>query len=190
MCVSKNRGFSPQIIHFRVFHYFHHPFWDTPIFWNHPYVSQLLQVSGFPASEPFVQVMKVKEAWRGPGGGNFRGRQKMHHDGFPHLFFFWHPIICGDCRNQKFPKAFLIGKFSSGNLKLFFLFDGSLQDTWMSLKVRCWRFGSRVVVWFFSDGGLVLMILTISVLCSISQGYFRCFKPVGSPRWIAKIHII
>ena len=26
--VSKNSGFSPQIIHFnRVFHYFHHPFW-------------------------------------------------------------------------------------------------------------------------------------------------------------------
>ena len=27
----------PQIIHFnRVFHYFHHPFWDIPIFWKHP----------------------------------------------------------------------------------------------------------------------------------------------------------
>ena len=35
MGVSKNSGFSPQIIHFnRVFHYFHHPFWGTPIFGN------------------------------------------------------------------------------------------------------------------------------------------------------------
>ena len=33
--VGKNSGFSPQIIHFnRVFHYFHHPFWGTPIFGN------------------------------------------------------------------------------------------------------------------------------------------------------------
>ena len=38
MGVSKNRGFSPQIIHFnRVFHDFHHPFWvplflETPIY--------------------------------------------------------------------------------------------------------------------------------------------------------------
>ena len=33
--VSKNRGVSPQIIHFnRVFHYFHHPFWGFyPYFW-------------------------------------------------------------------------------------------------------------------------------------------------------------
>ena len=35
MDVSKNSGFSPQIIHFiRVFHYFHHPFWGIPIFGN------------------------------------------------------------------------------------------------------------------------------------------------------------
>ena len=35
MDVSENSGFSPQIIHFnRVFHYFHHPFWDTPMFGN------------------------------------------------------------------------------------------------------------------------------------------------------------
>jgi len=35
MGVSKNRGFSPQIIHFnRVFHYFHHPFWGSPIVGN------------------------------------------------------------------------------------------------------------------------------------------------------------
>ena len=33
--VSENSGFSPQIIHFNgVFHYFHHPFWDTLIFGN------------------------------------------------------------------------------------------------------------------------------------------------------------
>jgi len=35
MDVSENSGFSLQIIHFnRVFHYFHHPFWGTPIFGN------------------------------------------------------------------------------------------------------------------------------------------------------------
>ena len=35
MDVSENSGFSPQSIHFnRVFHYFHHPFWGTPIFGN------------------------------------------------------------------------------------------------------------------------------------------------------------
>ena len=35
MGVSENSGFSPQIIHFnRDFHYFHHPFWGTPIFGN------------------------------------------------------------------------------------------------------------------------------------------------------------
>ena len=33
--VSETRGISPQIIHFdKVFHYFHHPFWGTPIFGN------------------------------------------------------------------------------------------------------------------------------------------------------------
>ena len=38
MGVSKNSGFSPQIIHFnRVFHYFHHPFWGfSPYFWKTP----------------------------------------------------------------------------------------------------------------------------------------------------------
>ena len=31
--VSENSGFSTQIVHFNgVFHYFHHPFWGTPIF--------------------------------------------------------------------------------------------------------------------------------------------------------------
>ena len=34
MDASENSG-TPQIIHFsRVFHYFHHPFWGTPIFGN------------------------------------------------------------------------------------------------------------------------------------------------------------
>ena len=33
----KNSGFSPQIINFyRVFHYFHHPFWGIPIFGSTP----------------------------------------------------------------------------------------------------------------------------------------------------------
>ena len=33
--VSKNSGFSPQIIHLnRVFHYFRHPFWGTTILGN------------------------------------------------------------------------------------------------------------------------------------------------------------
>ena len=37
--VSKNSGISTQIIHFnRVFYYFHHPFWGTPIFGN-PHVN-------------------------------------------------------------------------------------------------------------------------------------------------------
>ena len=32
-CQPKNNGKTPQIIHFnKVFHYFHHPFWGTPIF--------------------------------------------------------------------------------------------------------------------------------------------------------------
>ena len=38
-CQPKNRGKTPQIIHFnRVFHYFHHPFWgeNTPIFGSTP----------------------------------------------------------------------------------------------------------------------------------------------------------
>ena len=36
--VSKNRGKTPQIIHFnRVFYYFHHPFWwFYHYFWKHP----------------------------------------------------------------------------------------------------------------------------------------------------------
>ena len=35
MGVSENSGFSPQIIHFnRVFHYFNHPIWGTPVFGN------------------------------------------------------------------------------------------------------------------------------------------------------------
>ena len=39
MGVSKNRGFSPQIIHlYRDFHYFHHPFWGAPDFGKHPYI--------------------------------------------------------------------------------------------------------------------------------------------------------
>ena len=42
MDVSKNSGFSTQIIHLlfvhRVFHDFHHPFWGfSPYFWKHPY---------------------------------------------------------------------------------------------------------------------------------------------------------
>ena len=39
--VSKNRGVSPQIIHFdRVFHYFHHPFWGfSPYIRKHPYIA-------------------------------------------------------------------------------------------------------------------------------------------------------
>ena len=45
---SKNTGKTSQIIHFnRVFHYFHHPCWDTPIFGNThmgPFRSQKIQV--------------------------------------------------------------------------------------------------------------------------------------------------
>ena len=37
-CWTKNRGKTPQIIHFnRIFHYFHHPFWGfSTYFWKHP----------------------------------------------------------------------------------------------------------------------------------------------------------
>ena len=39
MDVSKNSGFSPQIIHLnRVFHYIHHPFCGYPYFKKHPYL--------------------------------------------------------------------------------------------------------------------------------------------------------
>ena len=39
MGVSKKYGY-PQIIHFnKVFHYFHHLFWGTPIFGNYPHLS-------------------------------------------------------------------------------------------------------------------------------------------------------
>ena len=34
MGVSKNRGTPKSSILIGVFHYFHHPFWDTPIFGN------------------------------------------------------------------------------------------------------------------------------------------------------------
>ena len=94
-----------------------------------------------------------------------------------------------DIADSEVPKKLLIGTspFTISNCFFFrWLPSGYLNVTeGEMLKVR---FASRCLV--FSDGGLVLMILTISVLCSISQGYFRCFKPVGSPRWIAKIHII
>ena len=72
-------------------------------------------------------------------------RAKMHRWKFP--LFFWHHSFVDICGFQKFQKAF-DWKISIGNLKLLFFFDGSLQDTWPSLKVNCWRFGLRVVVWF------------------------------------------
>ena len=49
MDVSKNSGFSPQIIHSsRVFHDFHHPFWGvyTSIFWKDPY-KKIQQMAAF-----------------------------------------------------------------------------------------------------------------------------------------------
>jgi len=42
MGVSQKIGFfSPHIIHglIRFFHYFHHPFWGTTIFWKYPYAT-------------------------------------------------------------------------------------------------------------------------------------------------------
>ena len=36
MGVSKNSGFSPQIIHLIGFSITNHPFWGIPIFWKHP----------------------------------------------------------------------------------------------------------------------------------------------------------
>ena len=89
--------------------------------------------------------MKAKEDWRGPGGGNFRTVQKCT-DGNSH-FFFWHHSFVDICVFQKFPKSFWWENLHWESQTVFF-FDGSLQDTWMSLKVSCWRFGLRVVVWF------------------------------------------
>ena len=41
VCLSKNRGVSPQIIHFnRIFHEINHPFWD-----NYPYYPLFLETS-------------------------------------------------------------------------------------------------------------------------------------------------
>ena len=66
MGVSKNRGFSPQIIHFnRVFHYFHHPFWGKhPYFPNHLDIfllrscrgpSRALKRKGSPSNHQFAK---------------------------------------------------------------------------------------------------------------------------------------
>ena len=50
-CQPKNRGVSPQSIHFnRVFHYFHHPFWGTPIFGN---------IHTAMENPPFVDVLSI-----------------------------------------------------------------------------------------------------------------------------------
>ena len=59
MDVSENRVFTPQIIYFHtVFHYFHHPFWGTPNFWNPPYVSHdILTLSVPPEPTRFWQLV-------------------------------------------------------------------------------------------------------------------------------------
>ena len=55
MGVSENSGFSPQIIHFnRVFHYFHHPIWGTPIFGNtHIFTCMCMYISFSLSLSPF-----------------------------------------------------------------------------------------------------------------------------------------
>ena len=64
MGVSKNSGFSPQIIHLhRDFHDFHHPFWGfPPIFGNthrffdfHPKIGEMIQFD-----EPIFQTQRGK----------------------------------------------------------------------------------------------------------------------------------
>ena len=41
--VSKNSGFSPQIIHFSIgFSIINHPFWSTPIFWKKMFIETCL----------------------------------------------------------------------------------------------------------------------------------------------------
>ena len=53
MGVSKNSGFSHQIIHFnRVFHYFHHPFWGVSLFLETPILNNMI-----------MMVMMVKNGW-------------------------------------------------------------------------------------------------------------------------------
>ena len=49
MDVSLNGG-TPQIIHFnRVFHYFHHPFWEfSPYFWFNTHIQELTHPPAVP----------------------------------------------------------------------------------------------------------------------------------------------
>ena len=51
MGVSKNNG-TPKssILYNRVFHYFHHPFWGTPIFGNTHIVNMFVKVTHFMAT--------------------------------------------------------------------------------------------------------------------------------------------
>ena len=54
MDVSKNGGFSPQIIHFNkvFFSILNHPLWSIipPIFWKHPYIFYNIDL------HPFVEI--------------------------------------------------------------------------------------------------------------------------------------
>ena len=66
--VSKNSGFSPQVIHFkRVFHYFHHPFWGfSPYFWKH--LIERWKITSREESEShrlvvFVLVLRTRKKW-------------------------------------------------------------------------------------------------------------------------------
>ena len=58
MGVSKDSGFSPQIIHIfhRVFHYFHHPFWGYPYFWKNTQMKQPFSQIQF--TENFLGMLK------------------------------------------------------------------------------------------------------------------------------------
>ena len=55
-----------QIIHFnRIFHYFHHPFSGTPIFWKHPYIHTCEPVKL--SLEPARDLHPPQASWGLPG---------------------------------------------------------------------------------------------------------------------------
>ena len=69
MDVSKNSGFSPQIIHFnRVFHFFHHPFWGFPLFMETAkYVSSMWSFEGQRRSRIQTQITGFFFKWKKAG---------------------------------------------------------------------------------------------------------------------------
>ena len=67
--VSKNSGFSPQIIHFnRAFHYKPSILGCSPYFWKHPFIQKwLFQLD----DEPKYQIFTRKNGWKSPNNQPF-----------------------------------------------------------------------------------------------------------------------